>query len=55
MVADVLSVPFYRQSLVGEKLATFRRLLGEEIGAKGAFRMTRSTGIFEAVEVEHQS
>lgn len=55
VVAYVLSVPFYRRSLVDEKLETFRRLLGEEIAAKRAFRMTRSTAIFEAVRDERRT
>jgi ubiquinone/menaquinone biosynthesis C-methylase UbiE len=49
VVTYALSGPFYRRYLVGVKLATFRRLLAEEITTKGAFRMTGSTGIFEAV------
>jgi ubiquinone/menaquinone biosynthesis C-methylase UbiE len=52
VVAYLLSGPFYRRHLVGEKLEAFRRLLAEEIATKGAFRMTRSTGIFEAVRAE---
>jgi ubiquinone/menaquinone biosynthesis C-methylase UbiE len=48
VVDYVLSVPHYRQHLVGEKLAALRRLLEEEIATKGAFRMTGSTGLFEA-------
>lgn len=52
VVAYVLSVPFYRRYLVGEKLETFRQLLDEEISAKGAFRVTRATGIFEAIRAD---
>jgi hypothetical protein len=51
-VAYVLSLPFYRRRLLGEQLATFRRVLGEEIAAKGAFRMTGSTGIVAAVRAD---
>lgn len=54
VVAYVLSGPFYRRYLVGEKLEAFRRLLAEEIAANGAFRMTGSTGIFEATRDERQ-
>jgi ubiquinone/menaquinone biosynthesis C-methylase UbiE len=54
VVAYLLSGPFYRQYLVGETLETVRRLLGEEIAAKGAFRMTGSTGIFAVVRDELQ-
>jgi ubiquinone/menaquinone biosynthesis C-methylase UbiE len=52
VVAYVLSLPFYRRRLLGEQLATFRRVLGEEIAAKGAFRMTGSTGIVAAVRAD---
>lgn len=54
VVAYLLSTPVYRRYLVGEKLEALRRLLAREIAAKGAFRITGSTGIFEAISNERQ-
>ena len=54
VVTYVLSTPVYRRYLIGQRLEAFRRLLAEEIAAKGAFRITGSTGIFEAVRDERQ-